>query len=351
MAEDNAEIAAAGFERVEDAAFLTGRGRFIDDLPEPARCVHAAILRSPNAHAYLNSIDTSAARALPGVCAVITGDDYARIAAPLMVGVKIPIDCWPIARVKVRYAGEPVAVVLADTRYLAEDALDRIFVEYDTLEPVLDPLVALRSDAPLLHSGLSGNLGTDRSFRYGDPERAFDAAERTTEITIRYPRNSCTPIETYGVVAEWDPHGEAFDVLANFQGPFSIHPVIARALNVPGNRLRLRTPEDSGGSFGVKQGVFPYIVLMAACARLVGRPVKWVEDRLEHLTASVSATNRVTTLRAAVTGEGRVTALDWIRSRMLVPICAPRNRRRSTGCMATCAGPMTSPTFRCATAS
>src|SRR6056297_3805078 len=149
MAEDNAEIAAARFERVEDAAFLTGRGRFIDDLPEPARCVHAAILRSPNAHAYLNSIDTSVARALPGVRAVITGDDYARIAAPLLVGVKIPIDCWPIARDKVRYAGEPVAVVLADTRYLAEDALDRIFVEYDTLEPVLDPLVALRSDAPL----------------------------------------------------------------------------------------------------------------------------------------------------------------------------------------------------------
>lgn len=311
MAKDKADIAEVGPERVEDAALLTACGRFIDDLPMPARCTHAAILRSPHAHAGIRSIDTTGASALPGVHAVITGEDYAGIAAPLMVGVKIPIDCWPIARGKVRYAGEPVAVVLADTRYLAEDALDRIHVEYETLDPVLDPLAALRPDAPQLHAGLSGNLGAERCFRYGDPEGAFEAAERTVEINVSYPRNSCTPIETYGVIAEWDPHGEAFDVLANFQGPFSIHSVIARALNVPGNRLRLRTPEDSGGSFGVKQGVFPYIVLMAACARLAGRPVKWVEDRLEHLTASVSATNRVITLRAAVTGEGRVIALDW----------------------------------------
>src|SRR6185312_16029126 len=97
----------------------------------------------------------------------------------------------------------------------------------------------------------------------------------------------------------------------NFQGPFSIHAVLSRALKVPGNRLRLRTPPDSGGSFGVKQGVFPYIVLIAAAARATGRPVKWIEDRLEHLTASVSATNRATTLRAAVTDDGKLLALDW----------------------------------------
>ena len=107
------------------------------------------------------------------------------------------------------------------------------------------------------------------------------------------------------------PGEDAYDVLANFQGPFSIHAVMARALKVPGNRLRLRTPPDSGGSFGVKQGVFPYIVLMAAAARVAGRPVKWIEDRLEHLAASVSATNRVTTLSAAVDDDGRIIALDW----------------------------------------
>src|SRR5215831_11232754 len=119
-------------------------------------------------------------------------------------------------------------------------------------------------------------------------------------VDIRYPRNSCTPIETYGVVAEYDPTDDAYDVLANFQGPFSMHPVMARALKVPGNRLRLRTPPDSGGSFGVKQGTFPYIVLISLAARVAGRPVKWIEDRLEHLAASVCATNRVTRLEAAV---------------------------------------------------
>ena len=113
------------------------------------------------------------------------------------------------------------------------------------------------------------------------------------------------------MVAEYDPGEDAYDVLANFQGPFSLHPVMARALKVPGNRLRLRTPPDSGGSFGIKQGVFPYVVLMGVAARVAGRPVKWIEDRLEHLCASVSATNRVTQLDAAVDADGRVRALAW----------------------------------------
>src|SRR4029434_7188439 len=130
-------------------------------------------------------------------------------------------------------------------------------------------------------------------------------------VTIRYPRNSCTPIETYGLIAEYDANEDAYDVLANFMGPFSLHAVMARALKVPGNRLRLRTPPDSGGSFGVKQGLFPYIVLMGVAARVVGRPHNWSEYRLEHLVASVSATNRVTTLEAALDAHGRVHALAW----------------------------------------
>jgi 2-furoyl-CoA dehydrogenase large subunit len=162
-----------------------------------------------------------------------------------------------------------------------------------------------------LHEGLGGNIASDRSFRYGDPERAFAEAARKVSVSIRYPRNSCTPIETYGVVAVYDPAEDAYDVLANFQGPFSLHPVMARALKVPGNRLRLRTPPDSGGSFGIKQGVFPYVVLIGIAARVAGRPVKWLEDRLEHLCASVSATNRVTQLEAAVDTDGRVCALRY----------------------------------------
>ncbi|KQZ01501.1 carbon monoxide dehydrogenase [Pseudolabrys sp. Root1462] len=298
-------------ERVEDAALLTGRGRFIDDLATKPGTLHAAILRSPHGHARLAAIRTDAARALPGIAAVLTGDDIRKLSASLVVGVKAPVECWPIATDRVRYVGEPVAVVVATSRYIAEDALDLIEVDYDTLPAIVDPVAALNPTQPVLHDGLKSNLASERTFRYGEPEEAFTEAAHRIAVTIRYPRNSCTPMETYGLVAEYDPGEDAYDVLANFMGPFSLHAVMARALKVPGNRFRLRTPPDSGGSFGVKQGVFPYIVLMGVAARVTGQPVKWIEDRLEHLAASVSATNRVTTLKAAVDSDGRVRALDW----------------------------------------
>jgi 2-furoyl-CoA dehydrogenase large subunit len=298
-------------ERVEDGALLTGRGRFIDDLGVAPGTLEAAILRSPHAHADLMSIDILAARNAPGVVAVLTGSDIKRLTASLVVGVKAPVECWPIAVDRVRYVGEPVAVVIASDRYKAEDAVDLIDVRYAVRPVVVDPFKAIEAAAPLLHDGFPGNVASDRTFRYGDPEAAFAGATRRVSIDIRYPRNSCTPIETFGVVADYNPAEDAFDILANFQGPFSIHAVISRALKVPGNRLRLRTPPDSGGSFGVKQGVFPYIVLIAAVARVAGRPVKWIEDRLEHLSAATSATNRATTLSAAVDHDGKILALDW----------------------------------------
>jgi 2-furoyl-CoA dehydrogenase large subunit len=297
--------------RVEDATLLTGHGRYFDDTAVPPGTLHAAILRSPHAHATIGAIDTIRAAALPGVIAVLTGDNVQALTNSLVVGVKAPIECWPIATDRVRYVGEPVAIVVARDRYIAEDALDLIEIRYDPLPAVVDPLVALAPDAPVLHPGLGGNVASDRRFRYGDPEAAFASAAHRISVTTHYPRNACTPIETYGVLAEYDPHLDSYEVVANFQGPFSIHAVIARALRVPGNRLRLRTPAESGGSFGVKQGVFPYIVLIAAAARVAGRPVKWVEDRLEHLAASTCATNRVTTLQAAVATDGRILALDW----------------------------------------
>jgi 2-furoyl-CoA dehydrogenase large subunit len=289
--------------RVEDAALLTGRGRFIDDLGVRPGTLYAAILRSPHAHAEILSIDLVAALRADGVVAVLTGDDIKALTTSLVVGVKAPIECWPIAVGRVRYVGESVAVVVASDRYKAEDAVDLIDVQYRALAANIDPLRALSPNSPVIHEGFGGNVASDRTFRYGDPEQAFAEAAHRISIDIRYPRNSCTPIESYGVVADYDGSEDAFDILANFQGPFSIHAVISRALKVPGNRVRLRTPPDSGGSFGVKQGVFPYIVLLAAASRAVGRPVKWIEDRLEHLTASVSA--------AAVAPDGRISALDW----------------------------------------
>ena len=296
-------------ERVEDAALLMGRGRYIDDMPVAPGTGHAAILRSPHPHARLLSIDTEAAQALPGVHAVVTGEDARAWSTPFIVSVRQPMEHWCIATDRVRYAGEPVAIVVAEDRYRAEDALALIDVRYEPLDAVVDPEATLGADAPVLHEKVGSNLVSERSFRYGEPEAAFEAAAHTVATTVRYPRNSCTPIECLGLIAAYDPGEDAYDVLSHFQGPLTLHPVMARALKVPGPRFRLRSVPDSGGSFGIKQAVFPFIVAMALAARKAARPVKWIEDRPEHLLAATSATNRMTRIEAAVEADGRITAL------------------------------------------
>jgi len=287
-------------ERVEDFSLLTGRGRYADDLPVAAGTLHAAILRSPHAHAEILAVDTARALAMPGVACILTGEDARRWTRPFIAAVKSPVEHWCLATGRVRYQGEPVAVVVAGNRYLAEDVLEAVDVTYRLLPATVDPRAAAAQ-----------YVVSDRHFRYGDPEGAFTAAVHRIAITTQYPRNGCTPIECFVVLAEHLPGEDAYEVTANFQGPFTLHPVMARALGVPASKLRLKTPPDSGGSFGVKQALFPYIVLMAIAARKAGRPVKWVEDRLEHLLAASSATNRVTTLEAAVTNSGEILALAW----------------------------------------
>ena len=295
--------------RKEDPALLSGRGRYADDLPVPAGTLSAHVIRSPHAHAEIVCIDARAALALDGVWAVITGDDVRKLSDPFLIALKAPIDQWSLAVGRVRYVGEPVALVVADTRYLAEDAAERVEIEYAPLPAVLDPRAACEKSAPLLHLAAKSNEISVRKFRYGDPERAFAQADARVALTSSYPRNSFTPMECYVVFAEYRPADDSYDVLANFQGPFSTHPVMARALRVPGPRLRLRIPPDSGGSFGIKLSVFPYIVLAALAARITGRPVKWVEDRIEHLIAASSGPNRVTQIEAAVRKDGRILAL------------------------------------------
>jgi 2-furoyl-CoA dehydrogenase large subunit len=297
--------------RCEDADLLRGRGRFGDDLPVAPGTLHAAILRSPHAHAEILSIDLAGALSVAGVAGIVTAEDVRRWTRPFAVAVKTAMKQWCLAIDRVRYVGEPVAVVLARDRHAAEDATERIAVAYRPLPPIIDPEAAAGPQAPLLHPALEDNVVSDRTFRYGDPEVAFAEAAHRIAITTRYPRNSGTPIECFVVIAEYLPGEEAYEVVANFQGPLAMHPVMAMALGVPGQRLRLRTPPDSGGSFGVKHAIFPYIVLMALAARKTGRPVKWVESRLEHLLAATSATNRVTRLSAAVSHDGVVTALAW----------------------------------------
>ena len=261
-------------ERLEDAALLRGAGRYLDDLPTAPGTGHAAVLRSPHAHAHLLGVDTTRAAALEGVHAVVTGADARAWAAPFLVGVRRKMEHWCIATDRVRYAGEPVAIIVAEDRYRAEDALALIDARYTPLPAVVDPEAAAAPEAPLLHEGDGGNVVNRRTFRYGDPEAAFAKAPHRIATTVRYPRNACTPIECLGLVASYRPDDGSYDVLSNFQGPLVLHPVMARALKVPGPRLRLRAPPDSGGSFGVKQAIFPYVVAMALAARKAGRPVK-----------------------------------------------------------------------------
>ena len=240
---------------------------------------------------------------------MVTGEDARAWSTPFIVGVRQPMEHWCIATDRVRYAGEPVAIVVAEDRYRAEDALALIDVRYEPLPAIVDPEATLEAGAPVLHEAVGSNLISERAFRYGEPEAAFAEAAHTVATTVRYPRNSCTPIECLGLIAAYDPGEGVYDVLSHFQGPMTLHPVMARALKVPGPRLRLRSVPDSGGSFGVKQAIFPLIVAMALAARKAARPVKWIEDRLEHLLAANAATNRVTRIEAAVEADGRVTAL------------------------------------------
>ena len=182
-----------GVSRLEDAELLRGHGRFGDDLPVRRDTLHAAILRSPHAHAEILSIDIAGALDLPGVDCVVTREDVRRWSRPFAVAVKTGMEHWCLAMDRVRYVGEPVAVVLARDRHTAEDALERIAVEYRPLPPLIDPEAAARPDAPLLHPAVGSNVVSDRSFRYGDPETAFAEAEHRISVTTRYPRNSGTP--------------------------------------------------------------------------------------------------------------------------------------------------------------
>lgn len=296
-------------ERVEDLSLLTGTALFGDDMPLRSGTLYAAILRSPHAHAEIRRIDASKALARPGVVTVLVGTEVRALSDPFIVGVKAPIDDWALAVDRVCYVGEPVAVVVASDRYKAEDALEHIEVDYAPLPHELDPRTATRADATLLHPACKSNVVHERAFRYGDPEGAFAAAAHRVKLEIEYPRVLCAPMEGYVVIADHNAAEDSYDVLANFQGPFSVLTVVPRALRVPGNKFRLRTPPNSGGSFGSKLAIFPYIVLICLASKKTGRPVKWVEDRLEHLVASGSGPNRITQIEAAVGEDGEILAL------------------------------------------
>jgi len=296
-------------ERFEDAALLMGRARFIDDLEPAAGLCHAAILRSPHACADIRAVDVSAALALPGVIGVLTPDDVAAMSRPIGNLISDKLRYYPCAVGRARYFGEPIVVVVAESRYIAEDALDLIAVDYVPKPAVVSIEDALAGGATVLHEAFGSNVVHQRTFRYGDPDAQFAAAAKIVSYTVDYPRVNSTPIETYGVIADFDAGNGRYTVWSNFQGPFALHPIACAALRVRSHQLRLISSPSSGGSFGIKQGVYPYIVLMALAARKVGRPVKWIEDRLEHLAASSAATGRMTTIEGAFDVSGHLLAI------------------------------------------
>jgi len=297
--------------RDEDAALVSGAGAFLDDLdPLPGTLV-AAVVRSPHPHARIRSADLTRARAHPGVAAVI-GPDEVRVAVrPFPLSTATPMPYLPSGVDAVRYVGEPVAVVVASDRYVAEDAAELVAVDYERLDAVVDTRRALEPDAPLLHADAGTNVATDRTFSFGGVDEAFERADHVVRGEYDFPRYSSVPMECYGVVASWTEgaDGPSVEAWANFHGPFTMVPVAAGALGLPTSRFRLHVPADIGGSFGIKSGIYPYVVLMALASKHAGRPVRWTEDRIEHLLASSSGAGRVMTFEAAVSADGDVAAL------------------------------------------
>lgn len=298
--------------RLEDPALLTGQGNFLDDLdPLPGTLV-AAVVRSPHPHARIKGIDLDRARAHPGVAAVIGPDEVRETLKPFPLSLRAPMPYYPTGVDKVRFVGEPVAVVVATDRYTAEDAAELVEVDYQLLPAVVDTDLALDLDAPRLHEDAPSNVASDRTFHFGDVDDAFAAADHVVSGSYRFPRYSSTPMECFSVISDWrqEATGPYVTAYSNFHGPFSMVPVLSGALGLTPAQLRLIVPKDIGGSFGIKAGIYPYIALMAVASKYAGRPVRWTEDRTEHLLSSSAGSDRVMDFTAAIDTSGQVLALD-----------------------------------------
>src|SRR5947207_2647202 len=265
----------------EHPRFVSGRGRFVADVALPGM-KHVALMASPHAAARIVSIDAKAALAAPGVLHVLTGEEFCASTDSLAIGVDVPkVTRFALARGVVRYAGEWVAAVVADSRALAEDAAERIEVEYEPLPHVVDPEKALAPGAPLVHPAHGSNVLYHRKFVWGPVEEAFANAEHKIAFRAAWGRSATVPIETFGVAAQWDAGTGILDVWAAIQMP-KFSDQIARALRLPGNAVRVHHDVDVGGSYGVKRGI-KHSVLCGYLARRLGAPVRLIEDRLDNM--------------------------------------------------------------------
>jgi 2-furoyl-CoA dehydrogenase large subunit len=265
----------------EDRRFVAGQGHFVADVALEGM-LHVAVLASPHPAARIVSIDASAALAMPGVHYVLTGDELAAATDPLMNGLDTPlVRRHPLAVGQVRYAGEWVVAVVAESRALAEDAAEKVDVSYELLPFVISAEDALKPDSPPVHPAHGSNVLLDRTFVWGEVEKHFAESPRQLSFRVTWGRSSTVPIETFGVAASWDPWREILDVWASIQMP-KYPDQIARALRIPANGVRVHQDVDVGGSYGVKRGI-KQTVLVAHLARRLGRPVRLIEDRLDNM--------------------------------------------------------------------
>ncbi len=304
----------ARVRRNEDARLLIGRARFVDDVQLP-RMLHVAFVRSEYAHARLRSVDAEAARARPGVIAVFTAADLGDYLqpAPLLVPpppipdlVFNPRTHLPLAKDKVRYVGEPVAMIVAENRYLAEDALQDVFVDYDPLEPVIDLQQALASGAARVHDDLDSNLAAHVIQLKGDYAAARASADLIVSRPFTYDRGASAAIENRAVVAHWDASAEELTIWDTTQAPIPIRNGMAARLGLLQSQVRVVAP-FVGGGFGPKIMMFyPEELLVPWASMRLSRPVKWTEDRRENFFATTQERGQQHEAEMALTRDGRI---------------------------------------------
>jgi carbon-monoxide dehydrogenase large subunit len=298
--------------RREDARLVTGRGRYVGDLEVP-RLLHVAFVRSVHAHARLRAVSTERAAALAGVVDVATGSQDAFARRRLRAQSAMPgyvLTAQPIlASDEVRYAGEPLAAVVATDRYAAEDAAALVDVDYEPLAAAVDADLASRDGAARVHADAPSNVLLARRFENGRVDLAMDGAVVVIERTFRTNRQTAAPMEGRGGVADWDAAHGKLTLWSGTQVPHLARHGLAEILQLPEHKIRVVAP-DVGGGFGVKGVLYPEDVALCLLAMRLGRPVKWIEQRREHFLACAHARDHHYTVRAGFDADGRLRALD-----------------------------------------
>jgi aerobic carbon-monoxide dehydrogenase large subunit len=296
-------------KRVEDPRLLAGRGAYLDDLRLPG-LLHAAFVRSAYAHARVRRVDTERARRAPGVAVALSGRDLLEGVGALVPRLEGPgfwrTEWRALAPERARFVGEPLAALCAESSAQGADACDLVDVDCEPLTALADADAALAPGAPLLHDGVLGNVLFRRAYSHGDVDGAFTRAAVVLRETFRHERCSASPLEPRGIVASWE--GEQLTVRTGTQAPHIYRAALARAFRLPESDVRVIVP-DTGGGFGQKMHVLPEDLAVAALARVVGRPVKWIETRRENLAAASQAREGRVDIEAAADREGVLLAL------------------------------------------